>query len=79
MFVLTERILALLGSLVGAVAALLAPRRMNFRLDLRLDAFSPLAVARLLLELPGSLASSRRTVVDFVAETGGLNHLSGNS
>jgi hypothetical protein len=81
MFVLTDRILALLGKL-GAMLTVevVAARRMNLRLDLRLE---PLSLMVLLLSLPTpprSLANSRRTIA--VREgwlAGGVNHLSGNS
>ena len=80
MLVLTDLILALLGKLAAMFAVeVVAARRMNLRLDLSPEAFSPLKVLASLLIPPGSLVKSRRTVVVRRGVAGGLNHFSGNS
>lgn len=80
--VLTERILALLGTCAETLALeelLVAARRMNRRLDLRLDVFSPSPPLLVGAALPGSLISSRRAVIERALAVGVVNHLSGNS
>ena len=80
MFVLTDRILALLGKLEAMVAVeLVAARRMNLRLDLRPELLSLWVLPLSLLTSPRSLANSNRTTAVREGLMGGLNHLSGNS
>jgi hypothetical protein len=80
MFVLTDRILALLGKLEAMAAVeLVAARRMNLRLDLRPELLSLWVLPLSLLTPPRSLANSKRTVAVREGFAGGLNHLSGNS
>lgn len=80
MLVLTDLILALLGKLAAMFAVeVVAALRMNLRLDLSPEGFSPPTELASLLKRPGSLMNSRRTAVVRGAGAGGLNHFSGNS
>lgn len=80
MLVLTDRILALLGKFAAMFAVeLAAVRRMNRRLDLKLELLSPLALVLSLITPLRSLTNSKRIIEVREVSAGGLNHLSGNS
>ena len=80
MLELTDLMLALLGKLAAMlVVEVEAARRMDFRLDLSPEGFSPPMELASLLIPPGALVNSRRAVVVRRGVASGLNHFSGNS